>query len=612
MVSRSRSRRHHWRNLVQDWRDRFEDVVSAMTKDRRRLMVSAVGLVVVVALAITTWEAFRAVSSLREADRVAGVLTDDIVRGDVDAARVTLDRLDKDTSRAANSTDGPVWWLGAHIPIVGTNVDVVRTAAREVDQVTDDALPGIVDVADKVRLETFRPKDGKVDLKAVADAAPAIARADEVLTDANRDIAAFDADGVIGPLRRPMTLLQQRFDTTATAAAAANDATKLIPTMLAADGKKRNYVLLIMNNAEVRSLGGMFGSIAEITARGGKVEMEEQGGIHDVRPLKKPPVKLTESEQRVLQSTVTTDIRDTGLIPHFPRAAELAAAIVGKRWKERYDGVIAVDPVAMGYMLSALGPVDVGDGETINSGNAVATLLNGVYVKYPTDAPRQDEVFELAARRIFNSLTGGQGDSVAAIRALVRGVSERRIMLWSRDQTEQKRIQRGHLSGSLETGTGRPQVGVFVNDGVGSKMEYYLTMGTSVRSQQCFDNESQELQVTTTLRNNAPADVPRLPSSVTGLGRLITRGHMLLPTLIIGPRGGTIVSMTVDGKPAPNGGAKFLGRPVATVSRQLPPGRSTNIVTVMRTPARSPGDPELRTTPGVLPNEDMAGPSACG
>jgi hypothetical protein len=606
-----RSRRHRWRRVVRDGRLWLEDVVDAITKDRRRLMLTVGGVVVVLALAITTWEAFRAVGSIREAEHTADVLTDDIVHGDVDAARVTLAALDEDTSRAANSTNGPVWWLGAHIPIVGKNVDVVRTAAREIDQVTDDVLPGIVDVADQVRLETFRPKDGQVDLEAVAEAAPAIARADEVLADANRDIAAFDVEGVIGPLRRPIAQLQRRFATTATAAAAANDATKLIPTMLAADGEKRNYLLLIMNNAEVRSLGGMFGSIAEITARGGKVKMEEQGGIEDVLPLKKSPIELTETERRVLQSTVTTDIRDTGLIPHFPRAAELAAAIVGKRWKERYDGVIAVDPVAMSYMLNALGPVNVGDGETINSTNAVATLLNGVYVKYPTNVVRQDEIFELAARRIFDSLTGGRGDSVSAIRALVRGVDERRIMVWSRDRTEQKRIQSGFLSGSLETGSGRPQVGVFVNDGAGSKMEFYLTMGTRVRSERCFDNESQELRVTTTLRNNAPANAGQLSISVTGLGTLITRGHMMLPTLIIGPRGGTIVSMTVDGKPAPNGGAKYLGRPVATVARQLPPGGSTIIVTTMRTPAFSPGDPELRTTPGVLPNEDVVEPSAC-
>ena len=129
------------------------------------------------------------VSSLQEADDRAGVLQDNIVKGDVDAARLSLERLDESTSRAHNSTNGPIWWLGAQVPILGRNVDAVRTAAREVDQVVDEVLPGIVDVADKVRLETYRPKDGRIDLAAVADAAPAIVRADEVLTDANRDIA---------------------------------------------------------------------------------------------------------------------------------------------------------------------------------------------------------------------------------------------------------------------------------------------------------------------------------------------------------------------------------------------------------------------------------------
>ena len=100
-----------------------------------------------------------------------------------------------------NSTDGPLWWLGAHVPILGRNVDAVSTVAREIDQVADEVLPGIVEVADKVRLETFRPKDGRIDLEAVAEAAPVMVKADEVLADANRDVGAIDADGLIGPLR---------------------------------------------------------------------------------------------------------------------------------------------------------------------------------------------------------------------------------------------------------------------------------------------------------------------------------------------------------------------------------------------------------------------------
>jgi hypothetical protein len=373
-------------------------------------------------------------------------------------------------------------------------------------------------------------------------------------------------------------------------------------------------LLLIMNNAEVRSLSGMPGSFAVVTAKDGKIEMGRQGGIIDVYPLRKAPrsTRLTKEEKLVFQSSINRDIRNTAIHPDFPRVAELAAAIAGKRWKQRYDGVIGVDPVTLSYMLNGIGPVDVGDGVTLTSQNAVAEMLNGVYLRYPIDPVKHDDIFENAARRIFDATVAGSGNSVAVIRALVRGVSERRLMLWSRHDDEQKRLRTTGVSNQFESGSGRPQVGVYVNNGGADKMTYYLGMGTTVRSEQCFDGFSQELRTTTTLVSNAPANAKVLPVSVVGFGpRVLRPGNMNLGVMIAGPKGGSIESMTVDGQPAPIGGARYQGRPVAKVARELPPGQNSVILTTMRTPAATPGDPELHTTPGVLPNADAAGPSAC-
>ena len=600
----ARRRSHGPRSM----RQRLEDVWD----NPRQRALAILGTLVVVAGLLFTWEAFRAYNSIQEAEDRAGALQENIVEGDVDAARRSLVLLEESTSRAHNSTDGPLWWLGAQVPILGRNVDAARTVAREIDRVVNQVLPGVVDVTDKVRLETYRPKDGRIDLAAVAEAAPVMVSADKVLTQANREVGAFDIDGLIGPLREPMRQLQDRFDRTAVAASAADDAAKLMPSMLAVDGKKRSYLLLIMNNAEVRSLAGMPGSVAVITAKNGKLKMGEQGGIHDVRPLKRPAIKLTKDERAVFQSTIATDMRNTAMHPDFPRAAELAAAVVGKRWKEKYDGVVAIDPVGMAYMLGGLGPVDIGDGFTLTVNNAVSTLLNAIYVKYPTDIDKQDDLFEVAARRIFNATVAGTGDSVAVIRALVRGVTERRLMLWSRDATEQKRIQTSGISGALDPGTGRPQVGIYVNDHGSTKMEYYLAMRTALRSQRCLEGGAQELRTTTTLASNAPPKTRVMSPSVVGLGTFVTPGNMALGVKIFGPRGGEITSMTVDGQRAPIGASKFRGRPVTNVVRELPPGQSSVIVTTMKTPAASTGDPELRTTPGVLLNDDSSSPSACG
>jgi len=602
--SRSRSRR------PRDLRGRLEDI---WDNPRQRTWAIIGGLVVLAGL-LFTWEAFRAYNSIQEAEERAGVLQENIVEGDVDAARTSFERLDDSTSRAHNSTNGPLWWLGAHVPILGRNVDAVRTVAREIDQVVDEVLPGVVEVADKVRLETYRPKDGRIDLEAVAEAAPVMVTADQVLTAASRDVGAIDSDGLIGPLQTPMRQLQERFASTAVAASAADDAAKLLPGMIGADGTKRRYLLLVMNNAEVRSQVGMPGSFAVINAKDGKIEMGRQGGILDVYPLRKPApgAKLTKDEKLLFQSSITRDMRNTAIHPDFPRVAELAAAIAGKRWKQKYDGVIGVDPVTLSYLLNGIGSVDVGDGVTLTTQNAVAEMLNQVYLKYPLDPLKHDDIFENAARRIFDATVAGTGNSVAVVRALVRGVSERRLMLWSRHDDEQKRLRTTAVSNRFESGSGRPQVGVYVNNGGADKMTYYLGMGTTVRSEQCFDGFSQELRTTTTLVSNAPANARSLPVSIVGFGPLVVSpGNMKLGVMIAGPKGGTIESMTVDGQPAPLGSARYQGRPVVKVARELPPGQNSVILTTMRTPAATPGDPELRTTPGVRPNADSAGPSAC-
>lgn len=577
----------------------------------RRRVIALVAVVLVLSGLLFAWEAFRAANALQKADDQAEILQQHIVTGDVDAARATLKKLDASSSRAHNSSNGPLWWLGAHVPILGRNVDAVSTVARDIDQIVDEVLPGVVDVADKVRLETFRPKGGRVNLQEVAQAAPVLVKANDVLSQGNRDVSDIDVNGLIPGLREPMRTLQNRFKRTAVAASAANDAAKLLPTMLAADGKKRRYLLLILNNAEVRSLGGMPGSTAVITTQNGKLKMGKQGGIHDIRPLKKPALALTKDERSVFPTSIATDMRDAAIDPDFPRAAQLAAAAVGKRLKVEFDGVVAVDPVAMGYMLRGLGPVDVGDNITINTTNAVSTLLNYVYVKYPTDTDKQDDVFEKAARRIFDATVDGTGDSVAVIRSLVRGVGEGRVMLWSRDTTEQKRIQSSGISGDLDTGNGRPQVGVYVNDAGATKMEFYLDMGTSVRSERCLAGGRQELRVTTTLTSRAPANAPLLSPSIVNRGFFVRPGNMLLGVMIFGPRGGKITSMTADGQAGPIGRSGLNGRPVVKVARELPPGQSSVIVTTMTTARQNPQDPELRTTPGVSANGDRSERSAC-
>jgi hypothetical protein len=439
-----------------------------------------------------------------------------------------------------------------------------------------------------------------------------LAATDRVFGRADREVDNLQPGRLVGPLQAPVREFQQRTHSSAVGVAAAHDAGRLLPTMLGRDGRTRRYLLLVMNNAEVRSLGGMPGSFAILAARRGKVKMTEQAGTSDVKFLKHGPSVKAEVRGG-FDDSVGKDIRETAIVPDFPRAAFLASRIAGAHWDTTFDGVVAIDPVALGYVLGAVGQVDIGNEATINQATAVPTLLNGIYLRYPDDPEAQDDAFELAARRSFDALTGGRGDSVRAIRALVQGVQERRIFLWSRHDAEQARIQSTGIAGAMtdRRQVARPQVGVFLTDATQGKMEYYLRAGTQVTPTKCYAGGIQDIRMTTSLRSEAPEGGPRLPVSVTGSGKTVGLGNIGLSVRIMAPPHGEIRSLLVDGHRAPVGATFYRGRHVKRINRILPPGVSTVIVARIRTGPGTPGDPLLRSTPGVVANDDVVGPSAC-
>jgi hypothetical protein len=580
-------------------------------RDPRRFAWRVAGGLAALCVLVFLVQAWWVATALADGRAAAKPLQDAIVKGDVSQARAELEDLDRATTRAHHGSDGPLWWLGSKIPLLGRNIAAVSTVSREMDAIADEAMPRIVSVADQIQLETFRPKDGQVDVNAVRRIVPVLKTTDRVFSHADAEVSAIQADRLIGPLVSPVSELQERVHDATVAASSAADVGSLMPGMLGSDGKTRRYLMLVLNNAEVRTLSGIPGSVAVITARNGKVEMGQQGGILDLAPHEKSVMSIKAETRAGFLSSVGSDMRDTTVLPHFPRAAELVSAIVGKHWEEKYDGVVTVDPVALGYILGGLGAVSIGDGMVINQGNAASTLMHGIYIKYPNQPVRQDDAFELAARRSFDALTSGRGNSVAAIRGLVRGVQERRIMLWSRDRSEQSRIRTGGISGALSTDRHKPEVGFFLNDAGGWKITYYLRSTVKLEAQECARDGSQLFKLTGTLRSDAPQSAKRMPISVTGQGRYVRPGEMRVHALIMGPLGGRITSLTVDGKPAPVGAARYMGHPLARVPRVLPPGESSMISADIVAPPRSSGQPSLRVTPGAWPDEVTVGPTKC-
>lgn len=553
-------------------------------------------------------QATRASSSLRLAASQAEVLQSQIVSGDDASAKITLQELQSSTARADQTTAGPMWNVGAKLPFVGDNIEAVQTVSRVAHDISTDALPPVVELSNQINVNTYSPRDGKIDITAINEIAPTVSRVAKALTAAQKDLRAIDANSLLVPLRGPVSTIQFKIGNARSAADSADLAAKLLPDMLGQKGTRR-YLLLVQNNAEIRSTGGIPGSFAILKADGGKLSMGFQGSYQDLKQFPQPVVPITNNENAVFAPTLVTNILDTTITPDFPRTAQIAKAMAAKGLDTKVDGVISVDPVAMSYVLAGTGPVKLQGGVVIDQNNAVDLLLSKTY-QLLKDPEEQDSVFEIAARAIFDVVKEGRGEPRLVIDGLVKSASENRLMVWSSHKSEQALLDPSALSGKLSGNAGRvPHVGLYLGDAASTKMEYYLDYSTTMAVGRCLRGDVQELSTTTTLSSRAPAKLPR---SVTGDGRYTPRGTMRLVLRFYSPYAGGFTEVQVNGKQQTVYADSHRGRNVTKVLLTVRPQQSYTIKTSMISGPGQDGDPVFSTTPGIQssPN-DVSIKSAC-
>ena len=75
--------------------------------------------------------------------------------------------------------------------------------------------------------------------------------------------------------------------------------------------------------------------------------------------------------------------------------------------------MIAIDPVALSYMLKGTKGIDVGQGVTITSDNLVATLLSTAYSKFDQNAQDERDAFlDHATSMVFSDVMSGNANAI--------------------------------------------------------------------------------------------------------------------------------------------------------------------------------------------------------
>ncbi|MRG60438.1 DUF4012 domain-containing protein [Agromyces sp. CFH 90414] len=565
--SRTRSHHHHRSSKTR-------------RRQRRKRIITWTIVGVAAALVLSAaWVGIRAVlatNELQAAVPLASRAQDTILAGDAEQAKATADEFAGHAASAVSLTGDPIWWLYERLPLLGPNLEVLRSLAASVDRVAQGAVLPLAEAAGGVDVAAFAPAGGRIDLQPMIDLQEPMGRAAGAFDAATAMVerpGVADAE-VIAPLADArdeyLALVTEARDTVD----AADRAVTLLPSMLGAEGP-RDILLLFQNNAELRSLGGVSSALALVHAEGGALSMTQQADSGDIGRFRDPVVALPIETRALWGDNTARYIQDVNFTPQFP----LAATIAREMWKQRFgtevQSVVAVDPVMLSYLLAATGPVTLDTDDVISADNAVQFLLVDVYARYPV--AQQDAIFADAAAKAFGALTAGGADPRALVEALAKAGSERRILVWNADVEEQAVLSGTTLAGELPAGSETEQAfGLYFNDMTGSKMDPYLDVQFGADAVTCRNDRLPLYEVHVTLTNTAPADAATsLSSYVTGGGDYGTPpGSITTSVHVYGELGSYNLGVLLNDQPVGYHPTSDTGYTLSKVVSQLAPGES--------------------------------------
>lgn len=556
------------------------------------------GGLLLIAVSGTTWIGVRAAlaSQHLESARAAAAEAADLL-ADPSAAPPLIASISADTSAARALTGDPVWAIGKTLPWIGPQLEAVSTVSATLDDVASHALDPLATIAASFSFDEIRPRNGSIDPAPIAAIGPSAAASAEALATADGAIAGIDRENLLRPVREAVDEAGALVATVHDSVDALRRASALMPLMLGADGP-RDYLVVFQNNAEWRSLGGNVGAMILLHAEDGALSITAQASSSDFPAYREPVLPLSDAELRLFGSQPATFVQNIAQIPDFTRGGPIAQAMWLRETGTEVDGVISLDPVALSFLLRAIGPVGLPSGDTLSAEDAVELLLNGVYLRYE-DPREQDAFFASAAAAVFTALTSGAASPADLLSALARAGAENRLLVWNANPDEQAILDGTSLQGALPSAEDDvTDFGVYVNDATASKMDYYQSL--DAHASWCSGDEAQ---LTVTIRNDAPVDGATLPSYITGGGSHgVPPGSIRTVAYVYLPHGAVLSSAQASGGTGSTelGGGTDAGREVLVWTPELAPGQSADLSVRVHTP-QTP-DIVIRTTPTVDPH----------
>jgi hypothetical protein len=565
-------------------------------------------LLLLVVVGLGCWlavRAFEAKSDLEQARNSAQQAKDALLQGNTDDAVHWADDARSHAQAARDAAHSLPWNIAAAVPWLGSPFNTGQQISDVVLGLAANVLQPSADVGVAISPDQLLA-GGRVDVQLLR-------REEPELTKISADAARLDADAkaisdprYVSLLRDARSQLQEQTSEIAKVLENSALAARLAPTMMGADGP-RAYFMGFQTNAEARSTGGLLGGFGILRVDNGKPTVDTLAPNTEFLDQHFAPIDLgPEFTDQYGHANPTTDFRNSNLSPHFPYAAQIWKSMWAQQTGMNVDGVIAIDPVALSYILGAVGSITMPDGEVVTNENVVELTESTAYVRFPTDQIARKNYLQDIAKEVVKKITGPVESPRKLLDALGKAISERRIAVWSSSPADQKLLEQTPLAHEVPDDPA-PYAEVVINNLGGNKLDYYLKSKIEYAADGC-DSEKRNSTVTIRLTNTLQ-DARSLPDYVAApsgqppaIRTMVQNGTMVSSVRLLATTGATLVSAVADGQRVPVFPGTERGHPSFEVQVAVPPGQSGELSFHLSEPT-SPGAPRVPIQPG---REDVA------
>jgi Protein of unknown function (DUF4012) len=574
---------------------RLLDVLS-----RRKLLFSGLVLLAVV-VAFACWlgvRAFDAKSNLEQARSSAQQAKDALLKGNAEDASRWAKDAHSQAQAARNATHSLPWNIAAGLPWIGSPFKAGQQITDVILGLAADVLQPSADVGAVISPDRL-VNGGHLDVQLLRNEEPALSK---ISADATRLDAAANAISdpkFLSVLRDARSELQKQTSEVAKLLQNTALAARVAPSLMGADGP-RTYFMGFQTNAEARGTGGLLGGFGILRFDNGVPSVDTLASNTE---LDKPFAPLDLGPEYADQygfANTTTDYRNSNLSPHFPYAAQIWKSMWAQETGVNVDGAVAIDPVALSYVLGAVGPVTMPDGEVITRDNVVELTESTAYTRFPTDQPARKKYLQDIAREVVNKMIGPIQSPRDLLDALGKGVSEGRIAVWSSSPDDQSLLEKTPLAHVVPDDPA-PYAAFVINNLGGNKLDYYLKRGIEYAAGGCA-GETRNSTVTIRLTSTVPAGLPDFVVGTAGLVRNapinVLRGTMITSVRLIATKGAALQSALANGQRVPVFRGTERGHPSFEVQVAIPPGQSGELTFHLSEPT-SAGAPRVPIQPLV-------------